>query len=61
MSTRAIMMMLMLLQVGPGDDYVLTVKGFNDNLSNLGDSMTGNFSMTPWHHMNLNRMRFSTR
>ena len=56
MSTRAIMMMLMLLQVGPGDDYVLTVKGFNDALSTLGDSM-----ITSNSNWNLNGMRFSTR
>ena len=56
MSTTTIMMMLMLLQVGPGDDYVLTVGGFNDNLSTLGDSM-----ITPWSDYNLNGMRFSTR
>ena len=30
---------MMLLQVGPGDDYTLTVGGFNDALSTLGDSM----------------------
>ena len=30
---------MMLLQVGPGDDYVLTVGGFNDAKSTLGDSM----------------------
>ena len=47
------MMMLMLLQVGPGDDYTLTVGGFNDALSTLGDSMTGSNS--------INGMRFSTR
>ena len=32
--------MMMLLQVGPGDNYTLTVRGFNDALSTLGDSMT---------------------
>ena len=36
------MMMTMLFQVGPGDDYVLTVEGFNDALSTLGDSMFRN-------------------
>ena len=50
------MMPTMLFQVGPGDDYVLTVEGFNDNLSTLGDSM-----ITPWSDYNLNGMRFSTR
>ena len=45
----------MLFQVGPGDDYMLTVGGFNDALSTLGDSMvTGSVS-------NQNGMRFSTR
>jgi len=43
-------------KVGAGDDYVLTVGGFNDNLSTLGDSM-----ITPWSDYNLNGMRFSTR
>ena len=33
---------MMLLQVGPGDDYVLTVGGFNDAKSTLGDSMKYN-------------------
>ena len=47
---------MMIMQVGPGDDYVLTVEGFNDNLSTLGDSMITNNSWT-----NLNGMRFSTR
>ena len=51
-----IMTIMMLLQVGPGDDYVLTVGGFNDNLSTLGDSM-----ITPWSDYNLNGMRFTTR
>ena len=43
-------MMMMILQVGPGDDYVLTVEGFNNNLSTLGDSM-----------ITSNGMSFSTR
>ena len=30
---------MVMIQVGPGDDYVLTVGGFNDALSTLGDSM----------------------
>ena len=55
----------MLLQVGPGDDYVLTVKGFNDNLSTLGDSMITseswpNLDGTNSSYVNLNGMRFST-
>ena len=32
----------MLFQVGPGDDYVLTVEGFNASISTLGDSMIVN-------------------
>ena len=30
---------MMMIQVGPADGYVLTVGGFNDALSTLGDSM----------------------
>ena len=37
-------------QVGPGDDYILSVGGFNDALSTLGDSMQYN-----------NGKKFSTR
>ena len=33
------MMVIIMKQVGPGDDYVLTIGGFNDALSTLGDSM----------------------
>ena len=55
--TITIMMMLMLLQVGPGDDYTLTVGGFNDALSTLGDSMT----VTRDQDVTVNGMRFSTR
>ena len=40
----------MMFQVGPGDDYVLTVRGFNDAKSTLGDSMR--FA---------NQMKFSTK
>ena len=40
----------MMCQVGPGDDYTLTVGGFNDVLSTLGDSMFYN-----------NRTKFSTK
>ena len=43
--TITIMMLSMLLQVGPGDDYTLTVEGFNDALSTLGDSMFRNNGM----------------
>ena len=42
--------LMMMLQVGPGDDYNLTVGGFNDGLSTLGDSMFYN-----------NRTKFSTK
>ena len=45
-----------MLQVGPGDDYTLTVGGFNDALSTLGDSMITNNS-----YWNLNGMKFSTK
>ena len=44
------MTIMMLLQVGPGDDYVLTVGGFNDAKSTLGDSMYRN-----------NEKKFSTK
>ena len=40
-------------QVGAGDDFVLTVTGFNAALSTLGDSMAGTYS--------LNGMKFSTK
>ena len=46
-----LMVMLMvviklMLQVGPGDDYILTVGGFNNTgLSTLGDSMSSNNGM----------------
>ena len=46
--------MMMMIQVGPGDDYRLTVKGFNDALSTLGDCITNG----SW---NLNGMKFSTK
>ena len=42
--------LMMMLQVGPGDDYTLTVRGFNNVLSTLGDSMFYN-----------NRTKFSTK
>ena len=45
-----IMMLMMMMQVGPGDGYVLTVGGFNKALSTLGDSMA--------YH---NGMKFSTK
>ena len=50
------LMMKMTMQVGPGDDYVLTVGGFNDALSTLGESMiTGNPKET------VNGMKFTTK
>ena len=48
------MTIMMMTQVGPGDDYMLTVEGFNNALSTLGDSMTSG----SW---NLNGMKFSTK
>ena len=60
MSTIAIMMtimMMMMIQVGPGDDYVLTVGGFNYALSTLGDSMT-HYSDSG---TNINGMKFTTK
>ena len=50
-----IMMLMMMMQVGPGDDYVLTVGGFNKALSTLGDSMNS------YRSVNLNGMKFSTK
>ena len=41
---------MMMMQVGPGDGYVLTVGGFNKALSTLGDSMA--------YH---NGMKFTTK
>ena len=35
-----IIIMFMVVQVGQGDDFVLTVGEFNKGLSTLGDSMT---------------------
>ena len=42
-----------LLQIGPGDDYVLTVGQFNEALSTLGDSLTKS--------TNLSGMKFTTK
>ena len=36
------MTIMMLFQVGPGDGYELTVGGFNEAKSTLGDSMFSN-------------------
>jgi len=43
-------------EVGPGDGYVLTVGGFNDTLSTLGDSMS-----RPGGAGSANGMKFSTK
>ena len=40
-------------QVGPGDDYVLTLEGFNNSTSTLGDTLLGG--------ENINGMKFSAR
>ena len=46
-----VMVIKLMIQVGPGDDYILTVGGFNNTgLSTLGDSMSSN-----------NGMKFTTR
>ena len=46
--------MIEMIQVGPEDgQYVLTVEGFNDALSTLGDSLENSSSK-------LNGMKFST-
>ena len=61
MMTMIIMMllmtMMMMIQVGPGDDYMLTVGGFNDALSTLGDSMANSYNVA----CNLNGKKFSTK
>ena len=49
------MIMMTPMQVGPGDDYTLTVGGFNKALSTLRDSMT------PSGSSNLNGMKFTTK
>ena len=48
--------MMMLVQVGPGDGYMLKLGGFNKSLSSLGDSM-----ITKIKGLNLNGMKFTTR
>ena len=45
-------LMTVMVQVGPGDDYILKVGGFDGPFSTLGDSMTIH---------SLDGMRFSTR
>ena len=48
--------MMMLVQVGPGDGYMLKLGGFNKSLSSLGDSM-----ITKIKGLNLNGMKFTTK
>ena len=44
------------MQVGSGDGYMVTVEGFNDSSSTLGDSLiTGNVNL------NINGMKFTTK
>ena len=45
-----------LVQVGPGDDYKLTINSFNSTLSTLGDAFLSSIAAH-----NLNGMKFSTR
>ena len=45
-----------LVQVGPGDDYKVTIDLFNSAISSLGDSFGGLES-----HLNINGMKFSTK
>ena len=54
--TMMMMMTTDLMQVGPGDDYVLTVGGFNDALSTLGDSLVTRYSGD-----SMNRRKFTTK
>ena len=56
MMVMVIVVIRLMLQVGPGDDYMLTVGGFNTGLSTLGDSMITSHSWA-----NLNGMKFSTK
>ena len=53
-----IMVMMLSIQVGPGDDYTLTLGGFN-TLSTLRDSMTPSGSR--YGDYNLNGMKFTTK
>ena len=48
--------MMTTMQVGPGDGYVLTVGGFNDALSTLGDSLHQNVMSG-----NADGMKFTTK
>ena len=45
-----------LVQVGPGDEYVVTIDLFNSAISSLGDSFGGLET-----HLNINGMKFSTK
>ena len=45
-----------LVQVGPGDDYKVTIDLFNSAISSLGDSFGGLET-----HLNINDMKFSTK
>ena len=45
-----------LVQVGPGDKYIVTIDLFNSALSTLGDSFGGLET-----HLNINGMKFSTK
>ena len=50
-----------LIQVGPEEgQYVLTVEGFNDTLSTLGDALE-NSDGTHWEHGKHNGMKFSAK
>ena len=50
------MLKITAIQVGPGDGYVLTVGGFNDALSTLGD-----FLLYSRESGGANGMKFSTK
>ena len=50
MMMMMMIIIMLMVQVGQGDDFVLTVGGFNKGLSTLGDSMKHN-----------NGQNFSTR
>ena len=49
-------MNILRMQVGPGDDYTVTVGGFNNAKSNLTDSMISRYS-----DYNINGMKFTTK
>ena len=63
MSTIAKMMTMftmMMIQVGPGDDYMLTLGGFNDALSTLGDSIIVSSSST-FSSWDVSGMKFTAK